>query len=299
MRGQCRQITIAANEHDTISGEVYMKQVTMVDHASASGADLDARSKTIRRRILEALTKRQVAGHIGPSFSIIEILLALYDECLRLPRDAAEIDDRDRFILSKGHGCLALYAVLEQKGLISPEMLDRYCSVGAPLSGLPERNVSLGIEATTGALGHGLPIAVGMALAARITQKRFRVYVLVGDGELNEGANWEAAFHAVKHRLSNITVLVDRNRQQSSGPTEKVLPMPYMPALWHEIGFNVRHVPGHDRPAIREALVPSSDPRPTVVICETTKGKGLGEFEESSEWHYKQVQSLRVISSLF
>ncbi|MCA6113029.1 transketolase [Bradyrhizobium cenepequi] len=277
-----------------------MKQAITVDHASARGADLDASSKAIRRRILEALAKRRVGGHIGPAFSIIEILLVLYDECLRLPQDAARLDDRDRFILSKGHGCLALYAVLEHKGLISPQELDRFCSVGALLGGHPERNISCGIEATTGALGHGLPIAVGTALAARTTEKHFHVYVLVGDGELNEGANWEAAFHAVKHRLSNLTVLVDRNRQQCSGPAENVLPMPYMPAMWREIGFNVRHVPGHDRRAIREALLaPSSGPRPTVVICETIKGRGLGEFEGSPEWHHRQVPSLSAIPSLF
>lgn len=277
-----------------------MKEAPAVDCSPTRGAGLDSQSRAIRRRILEALAKLGVRGHISPAFSIVEILLVLYEECLRLPQDTARIDDRDRFILSKGHGCLALYAVLEHRGLISPEVLDRYCSVGAPVSGLPERNVSLGIEATTGTLGHGLPIAVGMALAGRISRKDFHVYVLVGDGELNEGANWEAAFHAVKHRLSNLTVLVDRNRHQSSGPAENVLPMPYMPALWREIGFDVRHVPGHDRPAIRQALsIPLSSPRPAVVICETTKGKGLGEFEESGEWHFRHVPSLSTISSLF
>lgn len=277
-----------------------MKQSTAVDHEPARGADLDAQSKAIRRRILEVLATRGIVGHIGPAFSIIEILLVLYDECLRLPRDAAGIDGRDRFILSKGHGCLALYAVLEHKGLVSPEELDRFCSVGALLGGHPERNISHGIDATTGALGHGLPIAVGMALAARITDRHFHVYVLVGDGELNEGANWEAAFHAAKHGLSNLTVLVDRNRHQCSGPTENILPMPYMPAMWREIGFDVRFVPGHDRRAIRDALlVPLSGPHPRVVVCETIKGRGLGEFEGSAEWHYRQVPSLSAIPSLF
>lgn len=277
-----------------------MKKAITVDQEPARGADLDARSKAIRRRILEVLAKRGIGGHIGPAFSIIEILLVLYDECLRLPRNAAGIDDRDRFILSKGHGCLALYAVLELKGLISSQELDRFCSVGAFLGGHPERNISCGIEATTGALGHGLPIAVGMALAARLAGRHFHVYVLVGDGELNEGANWEAAFHAVKHRLSNLTVLVDRNRQQNTGSAENVLPMPYMPALWREIGFDVRHVPGHDPRAIREALsAPLSRPRPTVVICETIKGRGLGEFEGNAEWHYRQVSSLSAMPSLF
>jgi len=276
-----------------------MNEATKVVQDAPRGDDLDARSKAIRRRILEVLAQRRVGGHISPAFSIIEILLVLYDECLRLPKDAAGIDDRDRFILSKGHGCLALYAVLEHKGLIPPEELDRLCSVGAPLGVLPERNISRGIEATTGTLGHGLPIAVGMALAARINEKNSNIYVLVGDGELNEGANWEAAFHAVKHRLANLTILVDRNRQQSSGPVENVLPMPYMPALWREIGFNVCHVPGHDRRALREALlVPLPDPRPTVVICETTKGKGLGKSEGSGEWHYGQAPSLNEIPSL-
>lgn len=277
-----------------------MKQATTVNQVAVRGAHLDDESKAIRRRILEVLATRRVGGHISSAFSIIEILLVLYDKYLHQPQDAARIADGDRFILSKGHGCLALYAVLERKGLISPEELDRFCSAGAPLGCLPERNVSLGVEATTGTLGHGLPIAVGMALAARMTEKNCHVYVLVGDGELNEGTNWEAAFHAVKHQLSNLTVLVDRNCQQCNGPAENVLPMPYMPALWREIGFDVRHVPGHDRRAIREALLlPSSGPRPTALICETTKGKGLGEFEESGEWHYRKVPSLREIPSLF
>ncbi|WP_284273251.1 transketolase [Bradyrhizobium iriomotense] len=276
-----------------------MNQGATVDQQSARAADLDNRSKAIRRRILEVLAARQVAGHVGPSFSIVEILLVLYDEFVRLPQDPAEMDDRDRFILSKGHGCLALYAVLEDKGLISPQKLNQFCSVGCELGLLPEQNAPYGIEATTGALGHGLPIAVGMALAARITERHFHVYVLVGDGELNEGANWEAAFHAVKHRLSNLTVLVDRNGQQCNGPAENVLPMPFMPALWREIGFDVRHVPGHDRRAIREALrFPLSAQRPRVVICETLKGKGLGEFEGSGEWHYRRVPSISAVASL-
>ncbi|MGY3585620.1 transketolase [Bradyrhizobium sp. USDA 4341] len=266
---------------------------------TARAIELDNRSKAIRRRILEVLVARQVAGHVGPSFSIVEILVVLYDEFIRVPRSAAELDDRDRFVLSKGHGCLALYAVLEQKGLVSRQQLDQFCFVGCELGLLPEQNILCGLEATTGALGHGLPIAVGMALAARITEKHFHVYVLVGDGELNEGANWEAAFHAVKHQLSNLTVLVDRNGQQCNGSTKHVLPMEYMPALWREIGFNVHHVSGHDHRAIREALAsPISDLRPRVVICETTKGKGLGEFEGSPEWHYRHVPSISDVPSL-
>lgn len=274
-----------------------MNQATTVHHDLSSSAELDAKSKAIRRRILEVLVNRRVAGHLGPAFSIVEILLALYDECLRLPQEVTNIDARDRFVLSKGHGCLALYAVLEHKGLISPQEFDRFCSPGAPLGTLPERNTSLGIEATTGTLGHGLPIAVGMALAARMTEKHFHVYVLVGDGELNEGTNWEAAFHAVKHQLSKFTILVDWNRQQNCGPTENVLPMPYMPALWREIGFDVSHVSGHNRRAIRDALLaPSSGACPRVIICETTKGKGLGEFEENAEWHYKEVSSTSAMT---
>lgn len=276
-----------------------MKQGAIVEQEPTKAADLDSRSKAIRRRILEVLAARQVAGHVGPSFSIVEILLVLYDDFVRLPQRVVRTDNRDRFILSKGHGCLALYAVLEDKGLISPQTLDQFCSVGCELGLLPEQNIPLGIEATAGALGHGLPIAVGTALAAKITERHFHVYVLVGDGELNEGANWEAAFHAVKHRLSNLTVLVDRNGQQCNGPSENVLPMPFMPALWREIGFDVRHVPGHDRHAIREALsFPLSGSRPRVVICETTKGKGLGEFEGSAEWHYRKVPSISAIPSV-
>ena len=182
---------------------------------------LDEKSKQLRRTIVQTVVSGG-RGHIGPAGSLVELLRVIYDEWLRFDVDNPEWPFRDRFILSKGHGCLALYTVLADKGFISHEVLETFCRSDSMLGGHPEIRIP-GVEASTGSLGHGLSIGVGMALAAKISDRNYRVGVVVGDGELNEGAVWEAAMSANKHQLSNLVVFIDYNKMQSYGSVSDVL----------------------------------------------------------------------------
>ena len=197
--------------------------------------------------------------------------------------------ERDRFILSKGHGCLALYAVLADKGFFDVGELDRFCHFDSFLGGHPETVVP-GVEACTGALGHGLSIGLGMALAARMTGRDSKVYVLMGDGEINEGSVWEAAACADKHRLSNLTAIIDYNKIQSAGSVFEIQNMEPLADKWTAFGFRVFECNGHDvddlRQVFREAAAYAGD-RPRAVICHTVKGKGIPAAENNPDWHHK------------
>jgi transketolase len=202
--------------------------------------------------------------------------------------------DRDRLILSKGHGCLALYALLADKGFYPAEALDEFCNEDAMLGGHPEWGPIPGVEASTGALGHGLPIGVGLALALRRRRRPGRVVVVTGDGELNEGSNnegsnWEAALMAAKHRLDRLTVFVDANSLQCYGETRRVLDLEPMAAKWEAFGFATREVDGHDVRALRSACaaLPFTESHPSAVICRTVKGKGVPFTENDPAWHYR------------
>ena len=248
---------------------------------------LDERSKQLRRLIVRMI-KTGRRGHIGPAASLVEILRVLYDSWLNVRPNQPEWPDRDRLILSKGHGCLALYAILADKGFFPLEELDRFCFSDSFLGGHPEHKIP-GVEASTGALGHGLSIGVGMALAGKIRKKDFRVVVIVGDGEINEGSTWEAALSATKHMLTNLTVMVDYNKFQSYGPTSVVLELEPLADKWRAFGFGVSEIDGHDPKAIQEVLrnTPICDPKPSLVVCHTTKGKGFPMAENQAEWHHK------------
>jgi transketolase len=261
-------------------------------------AALDERSQALRRSIVDTLAAAQ-RGHIGAAFSIVEILRVLYDDVLDVDPAAPEKADRDRFILSKGHGCLALYAVLADKGFISHDEVARFCRRGGILGGHHEAHVP-GIEASTGSLGHGLAIGVGMALHARMVRSPHRVFVLVGDGESNEGAIWEAALAAAKHRLSNLTVLVDYNEQQSYGTTHEVLELEPFLAKWESFGFAGAEVDGHDVAQLREVLatIPLDEQRPTAILCHTVKGYGTPLTERNLEWHHRGRTGDDVIREL-
>ena len=228
-------------------------------------------------------------GHVGPALSLIEIVRVLYDEILRIdpknPRDPA----RDRAILSKGHGCLALYALLADRGFFPLSELDDFCGSNSMLGGHPEYGMVPGVEASTGALGHGLSIGVGLALAARMRGRAYRTFVLMGDGEINEGSVWEAAMGAAKHGLDNLVALIDYNKLQSYGPTDYVLPLEPLADKWRSFGFVVEELNGHDVGALRDTLgkVPATLGRPTAIICHTVKGKGLPAAESNADWHHK------------
>ncbi len=260
---------------------------------------LDERSRYLRRLIFRAI-EMGGRGHIGPALSLVEMIRVLYDHVLRLRPSEPKWAGRDRFVLSKGHGCLALYAVLADKGFFPLAELDRFCRFDSILGGHPETIVP-GVEACTGALGHGLPISVGLALAARIQRRDSRVIVLIGDGETNEGSNWEAAACADKHGLSNLTVLIDYNKIQSAGSVFEIQNMEPLADKWASFGFQVSECNGHDVPELRQVLgaaVGATSERPRVVICHTVKGKGIPAAENNAAWHHKADLSDDVLQTI-
>lgn len=261
---------------------------------------LDERSKYLRRLAIRALDKGQ-RGHIGSTMSLIEILRVLYDDVLAYRADEPGWAERDRMILSKGHGCIALYVLLADKGFFPLEVLDTFCHRDSILGGHPESNKIPGVEASTGALGHGLSIGVGMALAARIRKQPNRVFVVMGDGEIDEGSVWEAAMCAGKHRLSHLTAIIDYNKIQSAGPTREIQDLEPLLDKWRAFGFAAVEVDGHDLDELRDVLtrVPLDGDRPTAVICHTVKGKGIPFAEHDPTWHHKAKVAPETIASMY
>lgn len=257
------------------------------DQMAALLFEFDARSQQLRRVIVKTM-EAGGRGHFASAFSLMEILRVLYDDVLRYDPKNPRWPLRDRCILSKGHGCLALYAILADKGFFPTEELWKFCKKDGILGGHPEHKVP-GVEASTGSLGHGLSIGVGFALHARHERSSHRVFVVIGDGESDEGSIWEAALCASKHKLSNLTVLVDYNKQQSYGSTSEVLDLEPFSEKWRAFGFAVEEVDGHDVMALRSALarLPFDREKPSAVICHTVKGKGIAFVENNSQWHHK------------
>jgi transketolase len=255
---------------------------------SPKSLPLDARSQYLRRLIVDALVGGE-RGHIGSSMSPLEILRVLYDDILHHRPAEPDWAERDRCILSKGHGCLALYAVLADTGYFPVELLKTFCRKGSILGGHPEHGKVPGVEASTGSLGHGLSIGVGMALAARMRRRTNRVFVVMGDGEINEGSVWEAAMCAGKHGLSNLVAIIDYNKIQSAGPTAEIQELEPLRAKWEAFGFTTAEVDGHDVARLREVFnqVPFDPRRPSALICHTVKGKGFSFAEHDPEWHHK------------
>ena len=264
------------------------------------GLRLDERSILLRRLVVRALDGG-ARGHIGSSLSLIEIMRVLYDDILRYRADTPDWPDRDRCILSKGHGCIAQYVMLAEKGFFPHAVLDTFCRLDSILGGHPEAGKIPGVEASTGALGHGLPIGVGRALGLRIQGRDARVFVITGDGEINEGSVWEAALSASKHRLASLTVMIDYNKVQSAGPTQEILPLEPLADKLRAFGFAVGEVDGHDIAALRRVLrsVPLHDERPSAIICHTVKGKGIGFAENDAAWHHKSSINKELVGQLY
>ncbi len=240
--------------------------------------------RQIRRLVLES-SKRARVGHIGSALSIAEIMAALYGRVLRIP--GPDHPDRDRFVLSKGHAALALYAALHLRGWLSREALDSYCQDDSLLGTHPEHAL-LGVDFSTGSLGHGLSMAAGAALAARLQGSRRRAFALLSDAECNEGSLWEAVMFAAHHEIANLVAIIDLNGQQALGYTSDVLDLSPMAARWQAFGWEVAEVDGHDVEALAATLnaFDTGTGPPHVLIAHTTFGKGVSYMENKIKWHY-------------
>ncbi|HLB43579.1 MAG TPA: transketolase [Gammaproteobacteria bacterium] len=256
-------------------------------HEQALATKLDDRSLLLRTSIYKTVHAGG-RGHIGSAFSLIEILRVLYDDILRYQPQNPQWIERDLCILSKGHGCLALYALLADKGFFPRHQLNTFCKIDSLLGGHPEPKLP-GVEWPTGSLGHGLAVAVGVALANRMKNRENKVFVITGDGEINEGSIWESALSAAKHKLDRLTVMIDYNKQQSYGPTKMVLDLEPLSDKWRSFGFFVFEANGHDIVSLHNTLLASEKEKgkPKVIICHTVKGKGLSIAEDNPKWHHK------------
>lgn len=248
--------------------------------------DLTIKSIEYRKSILKYIYYAN-AGHTGGSLSCIDILNVLYNYVMRVDPGNFTSSDRDRYIQSKGHSVEALFVVLADKGFFPESDLYTLCKYGSHYIGHPTRKVH-GIEQNTGALGHGLPISVGTALAARMDGRQYRVFTLLGDGELPEGSNWEAALTAAHYGLDNLCAIIDHNKLQITGPTTAVCNTDPIDAKFESFGWAVRHVDGHNLKELKETFdaMPFSAGKPNLVIAHTVKGKGVSYMENALKWHH-------------
>jgi transketolase len=241
---------------------------------------------------------RAQLGHIGGDLSVTDILVTLFGAVLNVDPEHPDRPDRDRFILSKGHCAGALYATLARCGFFPREDLATFMAPLSMLNGHPDRKKVPGVETNTGPLGHGFPVAVGCALAAQLRAASWRTIVVLGDGEMQEGSNWEAAMTAAHYELSSMVAVVDRNRLQQGARTEETKRLEPFADKWTSFGWEVREVDGHDHSALLDALGPSSTGRPVAVIANTIKGKGVSFIEDRVEWHHKVPTAEQVEAAI-
>ena len=228
-------------------------------------------------------------SHIGSALSIADILAVLYSNIMNFDSNTPKLETRDRFILSKGHAGAAVYAVLAESGFFPKEKLTTHYQDGSDLSGhVSHKNVP-GVELSTGSLGHGLSVGVGMAKVAKMDKKNHRIFVLMSDGECDEGSIWEAAMFASHHKLDNLVALIDYNKIQSLDTVENTLALEPFKSKWESFGWSVKEVNGHSHDQLKSGLenVPRTDSKPTLFICHTIKGKGVSFMENSVLWHYR------------
>jgi transketolase len=246
----------------------------------------------IRKLIVET-TFTCGGSHLGGSLSQTDILVALYWKYMNIDPANPTWEDRDRFILSKGHGGVGWASVLGEKGYFDKDLLKNFNKTGSPFGMHLDSLKVKGCDASTGSLGHGLAIAVGLAVGAKLNKKSYRTYCMVGDGELCEGTNWEAAIIATHHKLDNLTLFVDRNKLMIDGPTEDITSLEPIDAKFQAFGWETITIDGHDFAQIGEAIEKAQaiKNKPTVIICNTIKGKGIELFENKSQWHYGGINS--------
>lgn len=248
-------------------------------------------AKKVRLHALN-MTSRGGSSHIGSVLSMVDILAILYSKILKYDAQNPTWDERDRFILSKGHAGAGVYATLAECGFFSVEKLKTHYQDGSSLSGHVSHKGVPGVELSTGSLGHGLSVATGMALAAKLDGKDFRAFCLLSDGEMDEGSNWEPIMFASHHKIDNLVAVIDYNKIQSLKPVSQTLALEPFADKWIAFGWEVIEVDGHDHKALFDAFstIPKVKDKPTVVICHTTKGKGVSFMENSVLWHYRTAR---------
>jgi transketolase len=260
--------------------------------------DLAVVAKTLRAHAIR-MVHHSKASHLGSCLSMADILAALYWRVLQIRPEQPEWNQRDRFILSKGHGAAILYATLAERGFFPLPELSSYCEAGARLTGHVTSGVP-GVELSSGSLGHGLPVGCGLALAAKREGSSSRTFVLVSDGELDEGSNWEAILFAPQHLLDNLTLIVDYNKIQSFGRVEEILELEPLADKFKAFRWAVREVDGHNLDEIVDtfASLPLERNRPSVIIAHTVKGKGISFMEDNLAWHYKSPSDEQVLMAM-
>jgi transketolase len=260
--------------------------------------ELRAKAFDLRKDIVK-MVKKGNAGHIGGDLSVIDILTVLYYKHMNVSPDGMKDPERDRFILSKGHSVEALYAVLADRNFFSKEELETFSQYKSKFIGHPNNKIN-GIEMNSGSLGHGLSVAVGMALAGKMNSSSFRVYTVMGDGELAEGSVWEGAMAASHYKLDNLTAFVDRNRLQISGSTEEVMAQDVQEERWKSFGWNVITVNGNNIDELDKAVTAAKEykGKPTVIIAETIKGYGVSFIENKADWHHKVPTDEQLVLAL-
>lgn len=245
-------------------------------------------AKRIRQHCVR-MTGKVNASHVGGSLSAADLLAAVYGKALRFDPQQPDWQDRDRFIMSKGHACSALYAVLAESGYFPVKRLETFYQNGSALAGhVTHKNVP-GVELSTGSLGHGLPVATGMAVAAKRDGRPSRIFCLISDGECDEGSVWEAALFAPHHKLDNLIVIVDYNKIQSLGTVKEVIDLDPLADKWRAFGWAVRELDGHNLSALEDAVtcLPFEVGRPSCIVAHTIKGKGVSFMEDKLLWHYR------------
>lgn len=250
--------------------------------------ELEQMAATIRCDIIDMICTAE-AGHPGGSLSAADVVTALYFRLMRIDPKRPDWPDRDRFILSKGHACPVWYAALAERGFFDKKHLSTLRRMGSILQGHPDMNKCPGIDMTAGSLGHGLPAGVGMALAGRLRKKDYHVWIVIGDGEIQEGSIWEAAMSAAKWKLDNLTAILDRNHLQNDDCVDDLMPIEPVADKWRAFGWNVVEIDGHTMGQIVPALEEAKAARggPTLILANTIKGKGVSYMENVCEWHGK------------
>ncbi|MFI5394409.1 MAG: transketolase [Candidatus Binatia bacterium] len=266
---------------------------------AAAPCDTIELARQVRRQVLRMVTRAK-ASHVGSCLSVTDLLAVLYGQVLRVDPARPDDPERDRLILSKGHAAAALYAVLAERGFFPKAWLERYGQDGQPLAGHSHHYGVPGVEVSTGSLGHGLPIGVGMALAAKRDGRTARTFVVLSDGECDEGSVWEAALFAPQHQLANLVAIVDYNKIQSYGTVKEVLDLTPFAEKWRAFRWAVREIDGHNHREILEATrdVPLEPGRPTAIIAHTIKGKGVSFMENLLLWHYRNPSEEQLQQAL-